>query len=345
MDISKFDTTKTNKGVSTAIDGVKATLTDGDFKANSAIGKVVFNQNIGIIADKTHFNADYNDSHLNFDMEKATSTNKGVAINNLQAAASASRREGSASGNLNVDANISQVRTETEKGFKDPTTILKGANIDVKGGFKTPFGSITEAKLKIKADELKAKPSGDVVGSPSISSASGNVKMTYAQLKHFVESNPKGKSLLDSIKSSGIKIPEGQTLDFKIEKGSLESGVFSGNINLPSFDSGLGKANVSLKVNSGNLASSKVNLGGVVNLNLDSNKLFTALKTSLNLDSSVTLTKDENNQIKAKLDGFVKSGQATVSIENNEVKIHIDKAEFLQLFPVKEKLEKVLKVC
>lgn len=347
LDISKFDTTKTSNGVSTNVEGVKSTLTDGAFKADAKLGQVVFNQNIGIIASKTHFNADYNDSHLTVDTEKSSSSNKGVVVDKLHAVASASRREGKASGNLSVDAHVEQVRTETEKGFKDPTTILNGADIDVKGGFKTPFGAITDAKLKVKAADLRAKPSGDVEGSPSISSASGNVKMTYAQLKHFVEGNPNGKSLLDSIKASGIKIPEGQTLDFKIEKGSLESGVFSGNINLPSFDSGLGEANISLKVNSGNLASSKVNLGGVVNLNLDTDKLFTALKTSLKLDNSVTLTKDENNQIKAKLDGFVKSGQATVSVENNEVKIHIDKAEFIQLFSVKgkarESIESMLK--
>lgn len=346
--ISSFNMLPKESSTSMTLGNISGKFTDGAFVAGADIGKFTFDQNIGLSSEKSKLTLDYTKrNHAEIKAGNIFATNDGLGVKNITLDAKASRKEKTASGNININGNISGIATKIEGKDKTPTATINGANLNVSGNLNTAIGSIEDVNLNLSSKEMKINPSGDVKGDPKISNANGEIKMTYSQLKKFIENNSSGKAILKGIKDSGIDIPNDQNLTLKLDKGSIKSGNFSGSISLPNFDTGLGKASVSIKVDTANISTQKVNLGGAINLKMDADKVFKAMRTSLSLDDSIKLSVDEQNKIKAKIDGFFKSGEASISVENNEVKIHIDKAQFMKLFSVKgmarEQFEDLLK--
>ncbi len=283
---------------------------------------------------KPSANIKYNDSSISAAASDIkASPKKPIEVNHLHGNVSSTRTQGGSSGHLGVTFNTNQVLFDKEGKIKSEEIRLQ---LEAKVKSAVANLNIMGAKIDLSKVSVDSKGKTSISG-VSVNKANGNLDIDYARLKALIQSNPKGRALIKSIQESGVNIPENQRLSFKMDDAALKNGVLSGKINLPQFDTGLGKANISLNINSANATKQAAKLTGNIKLNLDQDKLVKLLEEKLHLKESlgIDLSAGQNGSIDARRNGFLASGAATVSVHGDQISVTIDEAKLLKFISVK----------
>lgn len=276
--------------------------------------------------------------------DKITAQNTNVSANNTKLSASINRNENDTKGTGTLNLNAQKITSSKNNGLT--TSGIKG---DVEIDLKSPIASI-KGSSDINVGDLNIKPNGDTnIKGLSFNRTTGNASISYGKLSKILSNDPQGKKILANIKEKGIHIPEDQKLNFRVDQGALKDGKLSGNISLANFDFGLGKADISLKIDSFDPASDKgkISSNGNLKIKLDPEKTANFLSSKIKGALPDSQVKMVDGQITTKFNTYMTDGSVRVYVENNEVKMNIDKAKFLNLINVKDtakdKLEKLIK--
>lgn len=305
--------------------------------------KTIFSDREGrLTLDGQKVSAKYRNNELNATTEKVEFSQDSATVNKLSAGFKTSRQQGQSS--LRANASFNSDKISVDKGELS----VKNTTGKINADFKSPVLNINDLSANVTAPDIKVKPDGttDIPGL-AFNKITGNVRMSYSKLKKLIENNPSGKNILDTIKSKGINIPENQLLDFKLDKGSMKDGKLSGNISLPAFDADLGKAKISMRVDSTTVDGKSAKLKGNIEMKIDPDKFTNLLYRELGIDKNEIRLKTVDGQVKAKIDSFLKSADVTVKLENDQLKINVDRAKLFKIIGIsgiaRDKINDMLK--
>lgn len=331
----------------------KTDLTTGTSRANlntssglnitTTGNKTVFSDREGkLTLDGQKVNAKYKNNELNATTEKIEFSQDSATVDKLSADFKTTRQQGQSSLRANVAFNSDKV--SVNKGELS----VKNTTGKINADFKSPVLNINDLSANVTAPDIKVKPDGttDIPGL-AFDKITGNARMSYSKLKKLIENNPSGKQILDTIKSKGINIPENQVLDFKLDRGAMKDGKLSGNISLPVFDADLGKAKISMRVDSTTVDGKSAKLKGNIEMKIDPDKFTNLLYRELGIDKNEIELRTVDGQVKAKMDSFLKSADVTVKLENDQLKINVDRAKLFKIIGIsgmaKDKINEMLK--
>ncbi|MFN8672111.1 MAG: hypothetical protein U0457_08555 [Candidatus Sericytochromatia bacterium] len=334
--ITKIITNEANAGISTG-SGSKATAK-------------ITNSKTEISNDHGSLHASNLNANLELGSIKAEATAKEVAAKNNGLTASKvtfngqiTRKEGDSKGHVGVKGTTDKITT-SKNGLDVQNTNAK-LNVDI----NTPIASI-KGNTNITAGSLTIDSKGQSnIEGLSFNRTTGNASISFGKLKKILQNDPNGKKILQNIQEKGLNIPENQKLNFKIDNGAFKDGKLSGNVSLAGFDFGLGKADLSLRIDSFDPSSNKAKITskGNLKINIAPDKMAPFLKDKMKdfiSDPSVSIN---NGQVITNFNKMMTNGQVRAFIEDNQIKIAVDKAKFLDIFSVKgmakDQLEDALK--